>query len=1040
MKFIKEINIGFLFAKDSTVLSTIGGFNLSGGVVPLAFETIKKNQLLNNFTFNCHVEFDECVPYLSAGKTIELIRKKNVSAIFGPICVESSVRSTLTTKYFNIPSFVWGMASTANILIPHRFTSLISLNYIFPTISYATVTLLNLFKWKNFAFVYSSNIYNRCRYLKRDFHTVLSQIKFDGSLVFVHEIVNPDSNKEYDYFLTSIKNKTRVIVGCFDRDLWKRRLMLSMYDKKMNSNEYVLIIMDLKNLGIYTNTNNKDGLPHKIYQDRSEPPDGRDKDAYEIAKRTLFVDLPHFNFTSSELNNRILKGITEWPFYCKECYNSSYTRPAAYASYLFDAILLWAHILNKTLPIYGDDAINNATLFKEYCEGNYLGMTGNLTYTKRCLRMPTYFLYSFDGRGNEKVYMKFFFEDYNALNLSLLYEDPATTIFENWGNQVPLNVPKCGYSNNLCPINIFEEYKSIVIVVATSMGILILVIFFSLAYFIRKTKIKKNAELNRWMVPYLELSKNIGINSSSIQKRNSVSSSFLSHLSNSICNNSKFTLFSYLNKIVVGEKHDTRIPITKDIQQELNCILNFNYTGLNKYYGFSMDGPEMFSLWKFSKRGNLFNFLKTECKMFDTFFCTNLIKDLINGLSYIHNSPIEFHGSLTSKNCIISEHWQLKLSNFDFKELRRKDNVTSINKLWIAPEFLKKFEYITSKKGDIYSFGIITSEIITRKEPWNYKNRNESIEELLYLIIKGGIDRPKFELDIDNNLDIDQFIITLIKNCIDEDGDKRPPIHRIEKLFEGTIKDKSKNLMDHVFQILEQQSLILKKEIESRTQDLVEEQTKIDLLLKKMLPYKVAECLKSGKTVEPENFESVTVFFSDIVKFTNLSGKCSPFQVISLVNELYTLFDNVIEELDVYKVETIGDGYLCVSGLPERNGNLHGREIALLSLGFMKICNNFYIPHLPNEKVMVRIGCNTGPCVAGVVGLSMPRYCLFGDTINIASRMESNGKPGKIHITESYYNLLNNLGGFIVEPRGEIIIKGKGVMTTYWLNGMIEKI
>ncbi|CEF69991.1 Atrial natriuretic peptide receptor 1 [Strongyloides ratti] len=1033
----KDINIGFLFPKDSLILIEQTGFNLSGGVVPLAFNAVKNQHLLDDYNFNCYVEFDECIPYMAAGKTISLIMEKKVSTIFGPTCIEASIRSTLTGKYFNIPSFVWGTASTSNILIHNRFTSLIPLNYIFPTISYATLTLLNTFKWKTFAFIYASNIYKRCTYLKKDFQAVFNSVKFNGNIVFIHEILNPESNDGYNFFSKTVKSKARIIVGCFDNDIWKRKLMLSMYDNGLNSNEYVLIIIDLKNLGIYANKNDENGTPYKIYQDIVIPKDKRDRNAYEIAKRTLFIDLPHFHSDSLNINDKILKGIMDWPFYCKECYNSSYTKPSAYGPYLYDAIILWASILNKTLSIYGENAINNSILFKKHCEGKYEGMTGILRYTNGCLRMPTYNLYGFDADGNENIYMSFAFEQYNLLNVTLYYNNPEISIFENWDNTIPLNVPKCGYTNNLCKKNIFEQYKSIVIIVSITLGLLISVLFFILAYFIYKSNVKKNFELNRWIIYNTQLTQTT---KNDLNINNKINSSISNLSCKSVSNsnsNSKYNFFLYLNKVVVGEKHNIRITITKDIRNELNCILNFNCTGINKYFGCCINDYEVISIWNYCNRGNLFEILQTDCKMFDTFFSISLIKDLIKSLVYIHNSPIEFHGSLTSKNCLINHHWQLKLSNFDLKELRKKCPISLVNKLWIAPEHLKKFEYVTSKKGDIYSFGIIVSEIITRKEPWNYKNRKESLEELLYLITKGGINRPKFNLDIEKNIEVNSFIIALINNCIEEEIDRRPLIHKIEKLFEETFKNESKNLMDHVFKVLEEQSVTLKQEIENRSRDLVEEQAKIDLLLKRMLPRRVAECLKSGKHVEPENFESVTVFFSDLVKFTNLSKKCSPFQVINLVNELYSLFDNAIEELDVYKVETIGDGYLCVSGLPEKNGNLHGHEIALLSLKFIQICDNFFIPHLPSEKIMIRIGCNTGSCVAGVVGLSMPRYCLFGDTINIASRMESNGKPGKIHITESYYQLLNELGGFITEPRGEIIIKGKGVMSTYWLIEMI---
>ncbi|RCN44592.1 adenylate/guanylate cyclase catalytic domain protein [Ancylostoma caninum] len=200
------------------------------------------------------------------------------------------------------------------------------------------------------------------------------------------------------------------------------------------------------------------------------------------------------------------------------------------------------------------------------------------------------------------------------------------------------------------------------------------------------------------------------------------------------------------------------------------------------------------------------------------------------------------------------------------------------------------------------------------------------------------------------------------------------------------------NLMDHVFAILEDHTLSLEQEVEDRSKELMEEKKKADILLARMLPRQVAERLKLGQAVEPEGFDSVTVFFSDVVKFTILASKCSPLQVVNLLNELYGSFDAIIEEHQVYKVESIGDGYLCVSGLPIRNGHQHIKEIVEMSVRFMEYVDSFKIASLPREKIQLRIGVNSGPCVAGVVGLSMPRYCLFGDTVNTASRMESNGK------------------------------------------------
>lgn len=166
-----------------------------------------------------------------------------------------------------------------------------------------------------------------------------------------------------------------------------------------------------------------------------------------------------------------------------------------------------------------------------------------------------------------------------------------------------------------------------------------------------------------------------------------------------------------------------------------------------------------------------------------------------------------------------------------------------------------------------------------------------------------------------------------------------------------------------------------------------------------------------------------------------MSAESTPLQVVDFLNDLYTCFDSIIGNYDVYKVETIGDAYMVVSGLPIRNGNLHAAEIASMSLHLLSAVSEFKIRHRPHEQLLLRIGIHSGPVCSGVVGLKMPRYCLFGDTVNTASRMESTGLPLKIHCSGSCKKLLDKLGGYICNQRGMIPMKGKGEQLTYWLLG-----
>lgn len=169
-----------------------------------------------------------------------------------------------------------------------------------------------------------------------------------------------------------------------------------------------------------------------------------------------------------------------------------------------------------------------------------------------------------------------------------------------------------------------------------------------------------------------------------------------------------------------------------------------------------------------------------------------------------------------------------------------------------------------------------------------------------------------------------------------------------------------------------------------------------------------------------------------------MSAESTPLQVVNFLNDLYTVFDRIIKGYDVYKVETIGDAYMVVSGLPINNGDRHVGEIASMSLDLLYAVRQHKIAHRPNETLKLRIGMHTGPVVAGVVGLTMPRYCLFGDTVNTASRMESTGEALRIHISEQCKESLDRLGGYVTESRGAISMKGKGEVVTYWLVGATD--
>ncbi|MEG5062977.1 adenylate/guanylate cyclase domain-containing protein [Microcoleus sp. B3-A4] len=206
------------------------------------------------------------------------------------------------------------------------------------------------------------------------------------------------------------------------------------------------------------------------------------------------------------------------------------------------------------------------------------------------------------------------------------------------------------------------------------------------------------------------------------------------------------------------------------------------------------------------------------------------------------------------------------------------------------------------------------------------------------------------------------------------------------------------------------------------------QQEQSERLLLNILPEEIANRLKRGDSTIADTFADVTVLFADIVGFTQLSSLVSPTQLVAWLNDIFSTFDNLAERHGLEKIKTIGDAYMVVGGLPILRPD-HAEAIAEMALDMQQAITDFSNTH--NQNFRIRIGINSGPVVAGVIGIKKFIYDLWGDTVNTASRMESHGKPGSIQVTETTYQQLREK--YFFENRGAIEVKGKGQMTTYLL-------
>jgi class 3 adenylate cyclase len=222
------------------------------------------------------------------------------------------------------------------------------------------------------------------------------------------------------------------------------------------------------------------------------------------------------------------------------------------------------------------------------------------------------------------------------------------------------------------------------------------------------------------------------------------------------------------------------------------------------------------------------------------------------------------------------------------------------------------------------------------------------------------------------------------------------------------------------------EGFLQRRTIQAQMEALDAEKQKSDELLLNVLPAAIADRLKLENRPIADGFQDVSVLFADIVGFTRLSARLSPEALVARLNQLFSAFDDLLDRFRLEKIKTIGDAYMVVGGL--NGGKDHALALAELALDMLDRIAQLSVQL--NEDFSVRIGINTGPVVGGVIGKKKFIYDVWGDTVNIASRMESTGTPGSVQVTHETYLRIRDT--YVFEDRGEIEVKGKGLMRT-WL-------
>uniref|UniRef100_A0A914VRF2 Guanylate cyclase n=1 Tax=Plectus sambesii TaxID=2011161 RepID=A0A914VRF2_9BILA len=707
---------------------------------------------------------------------------------------------------------------------------------------------------------------------------------------------------------------------------------------------------------------------------------------------------------------------------------------------LYDAVMLYGTALNKSLTATGDRNIymNGSFMFEQMKNVQFDGLTDQVVINDDGERITSYQFVLIPKQVNRiytllmEIHASRLRDCDPTVDGNLCYPYNITITESYLPIAWPPAEPKCGYSYERCDTTLFYVLGGVLIFPLIG-GVI--------AYYVAKKRKENLLYLMPWQVP---------MESVKMLASGTVVSSMISMTSlrnSDMSANSKSVTSSLQQALVFG---NTRSSTKQASHDNLNTFVGLTCNNIKN---------ELFFLWKLCIRGSLQDIIANDDLKLDTDFKASFINDIIKGLLYLHNSEIKEHGALRSSNCLVDNHWTVKLSDFGVnraisdllkhREIEYADNgvqePTNYKLLYLSPEHLRTYlshkKYETSQAGDIYALGIIMHETLYRMEP--FSDREDSVEDIIRKIV--SLDRTTMRA-IRPSFPREPYVhpeaMLIIQQCWSEAADQRPNVRRIKKVIDATLRTSSGTITDHMMKLMEEYAGNLEKIVHERTAMLEETQQQAERLLLQMLPKSVAQDLKQGRHVAPQTYAEATVLFCDIAGFTSLCSTSNPLEIVTFLNGVFSGFDTFIADHSAYKVETIGDAYMVVSGVPVVIGDRHVETIASIAVLMKEFVSDFKVVHRPDLQLQIRTGFHSGPVAAGVVGLAAPRYCLFGDTVNMASRMESNSETGRIHISSTSYNLLNSSSSneFDMERRGYIEIKGKGQQLTYWLNGRSEDV
>ncbi|PVD36154.1 hypothetical protein C0Q70_03127 [Pomacea canaliculata] len=937
---------------------------------------VAKNKFLHDVNITVRYNDTKCNSRNAPIALFDFYSQDLVDVVFGPVCDFSLAPVARYTPVWNVPVITSGGFAhdfDEKQKLDSEYNTLTRMGPNFSSMSEYILHLLKTFGWKKLQLLYdqAGKDYIMEKFCFLAASTIIFSCKMKKTENDFHLYI-PDSQDIGKMLTEKVGLKYSVVVLCASPDS-VREIMIKAHELNFDNGEYVFFNIDL--------FSSKNDSQQPWYREHDTPErNAKARKAFE-ALMTVTLRKPtsaEYRRFSEEVKHRAAIMYPNFT-YGEEEVNS-------FVGAFHDAVLLYALALNETLAANGSVS-DGAAITKRMWNRTFEGITGNVSIDANGDRNADYSLLDLNPQtGKFEVVANYYGNKkrYEAV--------PGKSIHWAGGRTgPPPDTPVCGFDGSKCPPEEpFPEYGIVIIVLGSILIIVIVAVFFiySLHMYGMSLCVRLCVEIETELhLPSFnpDLSGYIGRNS---YASSASGDTIAFHLSDA-GNRQLFTKTGY---------YKVRNSFSKtcccSMKETINLIINlFLFTQMKdlqndhivRFIGACIDYPNQCILTEYCPKGSLQDVLENDQIKLDWMFRYSIMQDIVRGMAYLNGTDIRSHGNLKSTNCVVDSRFVVKITDFGLHYFRSNcDAVEEENayrnfhsQLWTAPELLRMHSRPLEGTLKVMS---TASPSFARKSSTEMASSISLIltsHPRIYLKVKNGV-RPYFRPTLEEYDCPCDELADVIRRCWAEDPSDRPDFTQLKSIIRKLNRDGDKgNILDNLLSRMEQYANNLEALVEERTADYLQQK-------KKQKTCCTACC--------PGSYE--------------------------------------------YRTRQIkGDAYMVVSGLPERNGDLHAREIARMSLSLLDAVMSFRIRHRPKEQLKLRIGIHTGPVCTGVVGHKMPRYCLFGDTVNTASRMESNGLPLRIHVSPASKVVLDRFGTFELESRGEVEMKGKGLIHTYWLLG-----